>query len=385
MAPLKCVADLTLDLSYCTRTCEADADCAAHQHCREGSAPNAGSVKLCVDRVRACADHELCNGLDDDCDGVVDGPDCELVTGCLDDAGCGAFVCSAPENQRIAACVPPNAAATHESFEPCVDGSECENGLCDTGLCAPLCRPPLVSDSDCPSDFFCAQAIGDGSRPEHNVCQPVCRRARDCRSGHMCVWRPVYQGIDSHEFVCSKPPPARLPTGSRCSANNAEGDDSCVQGLCYDFHCTRPCAGPGAYCGDIAPGKACNTEQLIYGEQEFQRTVCSNPREWRSCQSIDDCTLDEVCVWAMVARRRGLPFGHREFICALPSVERRILGAECDTDDLCDRGICVGGRCTRPCPDSTDDCSDVGHATTCKTATVSYGADLRFAVKVCAP
>ena len=383
---LHCIADVTLGLSYCTSGCETDADCGAHQRCSEGVADDSKkvAVRFCVDRVRECLETELCNGLDDDCDGVVDGPQCEVVTGCLDDAGCGAFVCSAPPNHPVALCQPANPSATAAEFETCTDGAQCATGLCETGICSPLCRPQLADDTDCPVGFFCGTAVGHPASPAHNVCQKACRIGRDCNAGQMCVWRGVYQGGDSHEFVCAVPGPDRWPTGAGCAANDGPGDDSCEQGLCYDFHCTRPCAGPGAYCGDVAPGKACNGEQLIYGGREFLRSVCSNPREWRACASVDDCTLDEVCVWSAVARRRGLPLGHREFICALPSVERRVLGNPCDDDDQCDRGLCVQGLCTRPCPDATDPCGDVA-GTTCQATTVRYGADLTFNVQVCAP
>ncbi|MBI2376312.1 MAG: hypothetical protein HYV07_20120 [Deltaproteobacteria bacterium] len=269
-----CVADLTLDVSYCTTGCVTDDDCPAHQSCRVGVdrfGSSADTVSLCVDRIRKCAEDELCNGLDDDCDGVIDGPACAPITRCLEDAPCGAFVCQAPDNQPDTLCAPATSAPV-DSFEVCGAGSDCRNGDCSTGICSPFCRPDRAEV--CEPGFACAQAVGNDSAPAHNLCQPRCQTAADCAASFSCVWRPVYQGFDEHVFVCARPASGRLPLGAVCPDNTPSGDDACESGLCYERRCTRPCGAAGADCSDVS-GTSCLRQQLYYGQREFQVFVCS--------------------------------------------------------------------------------------------------------------
>ncbi|MCC7385450.1 MAG: hypothetical protein IT384_26610 [Deltaproteobacteria bacterium] len=260
-----CVADLTQGSSYCSSTgCSRDSDCPPDQRCRIGVSAQAGGTELsvCVDRVRSCEMSERCDGLDNDCDGVVDGASCAPITACLDDLPCGAFVCTPAVNQPLALCAPPNDAASRPDFERCTRDEECRNGVCETGLCSPLCRPSLdeVSPGSCPVGYRCTRAVGSGQRPAYNTCQPSCRTARECQPSEACVWRDVYQGVDEHMLVCARPEPTRLPLGQSCTR-----DDECQTGLCFCRTCTRPCANLNDDCTDIGAGAVCQQEELRYG------------------------------------------------------------------------------------------------------------------------
>ncbi|MBI4820116.1 MAG: hypothetical protein HY791_27825 [Deltaproteobacteria bacterium] len=271
---LRCVADLTLGVSYCSNGCITDADCPTHQSCRGGvdqGTSNAAETSVCIDRVRSCEPSETCNGLDDDCDGVIDGPSCTLKARCLDDAPCGAFVCQAPDNQPDTLCAPALLASA-DDFEACTSNSDCRNGDCATGSCSPFCRADLPGS--CPSGFACARSIGRDAAPAHNQCQPRCSLDSDCEADRDCVWRPVYQGADEHVLVCAKPGPNRLPLGAVCPDNTPEGDDACASGLCYERRCTRPCTSVGIDCPDV-PGSRCVRRQLYYGPREFEMLVCA--------------------------------------------------------------------------------------------------------------
>jgi hypothetical protein len=275
-----CVFDLTRAAAYCTRSCLVDADCLPTQTCRLGTdRPESGAIetRLCIDKVRACAETELCNGLDDDCDGVVDGPSCAPITSCLDDATCGVFVCTAPAGAPAALCAAPNDSATVPDFAPCTDDAQCRTGLCETGLCSPLCRP---RSPECQGDQYCVEAVGPRARPRHNNCQRSCKTTADCPTPQACVFREVYRGPDApadgtlHAFVCSLPGPERLGLGAACSGNSLEGDDECSSGLCFGGVCTRPCE-TGDRCTDVGPGFACVRELLRYGTaQEVATEIC---------------------------------------------------------------------------------------------------------------
>jgi hypothetical protein len=270
-----CIADLTLGVSYCGLTCVRDADCPEHQSCHTGirSVTMNEETRVCVDRVRMCGDAEQCNGLDDDCDGVVDGQSCAPITGCLDDRVCGVFACTPAENQPLAICAPKNDRASVEDYAPCTSGDQCRNGVCDTGTCSPLCRPSIQTNS-CLSDFACARGVGSGSRPAYNACQKTCDTSLDCTQPQECVWRDVYQGGDDHGFVCAKPDPGRLPLGSACPENSAAGDDQCGHGLCFGRICTRACNGPDADCSDVLADGVCSLEELRYGTIVYQSYLC---------------------------------------------------------------------------------------------------------------
>jgi hypothetical protein len=278
-----CLADLTSSVSYCTTTCASNKDCPDYQSCESGTDVadfNANMTSLCVDKVRTCLDHELCNGLDDDCDGVIDNPPCAIIKNCLDDAACGGWVCSAPANQPTTICVPPNDMAPVADYEPCTSGAQCRNGNCDTGRCEPFCRPAPNALSECanspdPTTWVCAQAAGAQSEPPHNACQLPCKTDLDCTAPELCLWRAVIQAPDVHYMVCAIPGPGRKPLGASCTAHSESGDDECESGLCFGFVCTHGCTGPGSYCGDVTSNSSCVVQDLTYGTVDYMVPICT--------------------------------------------------------------------------------------------------------------
>lgn len=287
-----CLVDLDRATSYCTALCSSDADCPSFQVCSEvqprfeGRTVDQGQSRHCLDRVRECQETEICNGLDDDCDGVVDGPDCVPTTRCNDDDTCGGFVCQAPSGQPETICAPPSDGA--DELTPCTRDDECYNGVCETGFCSELCRP----GSACPSipavlpdvdgtlverdrAAFCAEAIGDSSRPRHNKCAIQCNTDRQCPDDLKCAWRGVHQGGDTHDSVCAILDPTRLPLGSACPDNTPPSDRMCQHGLCYFQTCTRPCGGFGSDCSDVGEDFSCDQIELFYGGQVFAGFFCT--------------------------------------------------------------------------------------------------------------
>lgn len=288
--------------NYCVEPCSGpqSSECPATQTCRESRSLPGISIAaqaLCVDRTRICRGTDPLNGLDDDCDGTIDGPGPSAPVRCSQDADCGAFACRAPEGASVPQCGAPEEDAL-PNFRPCSNGQECRNGTCQAGICSPICRPEadLRPESRvCQSllvegrlrETSCARNVGPGDRPPHNVCQiggfvdgspsQFGCESGDCPSGTACVWRDVV-GPDTgrHFFVCSRLDPDRARLGSACPANTVEEDLKCQHGLCFDQRCTRKCAGPQLDdCADMGPGFGCRREILTYGgNTNFDVFVC---------------------------------------------------------------------------------------------------------------
>ncbi len=270
-------------VTYCSQSCEGDRDCPPYQSCLEGDL-GASRVRVCVDRVRECKSEDPQNGLDDDCDGIIDNPGGALITGCRDDAPCGAFVCRAEPGQADTLCAPAIEGGA-DSFSPCSSDEQCRSGRCLSGFCSPLCRGRPAIGSECPPrqidgrqrEAFCARAVSSGDRPEHNVCQTECATA-PCPGETACVLRDVAGGLPGDErryFVCSTIDRERLPLGVSCAGNTREGDLSCQYGLCFGLVCTRVCAGPATGdCSDLGEGFECREQVLRYGTLEFRAPIC---------------------------------------------------------------------------------------------------------------
>lgn len=273
-----CLFDADLATTYCSRRCSDDSMCDRSQRCSFDADAVPGELSgFCTDLLRTCSDVELCDGLDNNCDGTVDEEGCELIVRCLENSSCGAFVCGAPSGQPDTVCVPPLEDGLVNDYQPCQSGDQCENGVCEAGFCAPFCRPQAGADDidPCPDNRICARAFGDLSAPKHNVCQLPCESQGACGEGEGCVWRDVFQGGDQHASVCSTLDSERLPLGAQCPNNIPDdGDNMCQFGLCFDRVCTRVCGGPGSSCADVGPDFVCESTVLLYGSLEFLQNVC---------------------------------------------------------------------------------------------------------------
>jgi len=275
-----CVYDANQAKSYCSKSCIATTDCPRDMSCRVGvieEVSNAVEQGICIRRVRECLDTDACNGLDDDCNGVVDDPGCSLITACNDDDVCGAFVCSAPPNQPATVCTPPIATAKNY-LDDCTADDQCPNGLCSTGVCSPFCRARSDNANECDGSTVCARSMGARSRPPHNICQIPCDSPSDCDGDTECVWRDIHEPRDvDHVAVCSFIDPERLPLGSFCPNFSVESDDMCQYGLCFQQACTRICGGPNTDCSDVGPDFECEVVELSYGTLTHVHNVCRRP------------------------------------------------------------------------------------------------------------
>jgi hypothetical protein len=189
--------------------CVADGACASHADCLAG--------EVCLDGVcvpGTCTPvAELCNGLDDDCDGVAD-EDFALTTDPLNCGACGA-ACAAGEACLDGACVASLA---------CVTDADCDDGLfctsyesCVAGACVAL--PDIVCDDGDPATTDTCDEATDTCHHSGGTCSPVPEVCNglddDC------------DGVVDEDFDLATNPLHCGACGNVCAAG-----ESCVDGLC---------------------------------------------------------------------------------------------------------------------------------------------------------
>jgi hypothetical protein len=230
---------------------------------------------------------ELCNGLDDDCNGVVDdGALCSAGTACVNGAcvptscgaleppfcpegytcvvpagssqgtcravSCGAAPCPAGQKCVAGACVDPCAGVS------CAAGAFCSGGLCTGGGCYARgcaageicvqgeCRADPCAGATCPAGTFCR-----GGVCAQSCAFTSCRAGERCGPDGFCIVDPCLSLTCGAGKVCA------VESGTpSCVADPCAGK-SCGQGqLCSGGQCVSdPCAGIVCPVGSCASGQ----------------------------------------------------------------------------------------------------------------------------------
>jgi hypothetical protein len=220
---------------------------------------------------------EICDGKDNDCDGQIDnGAECGSSAVCLDGQ-----------------CVP----RCRENEQPCAADRYCSNGLCLVRACS---LKPCKANELCNSVGQCYDPCADktcalGATCERGVCQDC--YSRGCPAGQICRKRQ-----------CVADPCA----GVTCAASEycSEGKClpgcglvTCVQGLtcragqCQTDKCADVTCGSDFVC-DPETGRcktrACRTLSCLSGEvclESGTGKCVSNPCEAVRCQNTERCVV----------------------------------------------------------------------------------------------
>jgi MYXO-CTERM domain-containing protein len=228
--------------------------------------------------------NEVCNGIDDNCDGVIDngifpevGKDC-LCPG-LDPAKVGVgqckgghLICAGKAGFVCVGCVLPMAEICDGLDNDC-DGKAdttamCQGGfLCRDGQCAPACQS---GEFTCPAGYKC---VGD-------VCVPQrCAKVK-CTGNTRCD-ENTGQCVDPCAgVVCADPKVCQNGSCVDCNTLGCGTGQLCVAGRCQVNKCLGVTCGDGQFCNDgqcqglCQPGQCNSTQRCVAGQ--CQTDPCAN-------------------------------------------------------------------------------------------------------------
>lgn len=301
---------------------------------------------------------EVCNGIDDDCDGTID-------AGCVPLGG----ACSFDEECAFAA--PPPALAGEEVLPP---AARCVGGVCTVGCDArePIdgcvaVEHPFSGERTALTGFFChrtadcegvclAGSAGEGGIGarctadtecatlvcDFGVCSSRCvGDTGACPGDEVCVAEATQCGI------CAGA--ASRPTG-RGRGEPCSAPTECASGTCSaDGRCTLSCTSDGG-CGDgfrcedmvCVPGGRSGIGDYCVEDDDCALGGCGEREGGRFCGSR--CSDDASC--GGTACVEGVEGG----IC---SPMLGALGEACTADDACISGLCREGVCAQRCSATT--------------------------------
>jgi hypothetical protein len=284
---------------------------------------------------------EVCNGIDDDCNNIVDDPDevvamdprlqvpCDVPTPPADKSPCmaGTPVCLNGNIECMGAVHPtPNVCGKPASDCTGNPGNICPSGaVCYMGICVTQCQP---GEFPCPGGFVCDQTT--------MLCIPDACAKANCPPGTLCQ-------IDMNGMANCSDPCANVTciTGQRCQ-NGACVDDSCLSFGCPEGEI---CVGNPASCM-ADPCDKLNCPSTDYCDKGVCVPLCSICMSDQHCVAglcqTDPChdmfcSAGQVCV---------VTFGMG--MC----VTNTCLNTTCGANQVCCGGACNDDPCKLArCPD----------------------------------
>jgi MYXO-CTERM domain-containing protein len=248
---------------------------------------------------------ETCNGLDDDCDGVVDNgtfPTVGQACVCpgLDPAKVGVGVC---KGGKLACrgksgivcegCVLPSMEICDGKDNDC-DGvsdqeAKCPSGFgCREGACVIVCKP---GEFPCPSGYKCVT----------DVCVPQRCASVTCGAGMHCD-EATGQCVDlCAGVVCNSPSVCMQGKCLDCESLGCDQGQICYQGACRAEPCAGVKCGDGKYCADgkcvdlCPPGKCGAGDRCVAGQCMADKCATTVCLQAEFCDPTDGKCKGDTC------------------------------------------------------------------------------------------
>ncbi|MCX5741332.1 MAG: MopE-related protein [Proteobacteria bacterium] len=326
---------------------EGAAICACHPGNKTCPTGGGGVFGACTGEIKPGV--EICNTLDDDCDGKVDestgGLDCSTNCGigttvCVN----GVLTCNAVTAPNDDTCDGVDDDCDGMIDEDYVSPGACGNGVVCNGM--ERCvngNPTCVGDPIGAEICNCADDNCNGQVDEGALC-PSGSTCTNCQCAFPCA---------TGEFPC--------PLGKRCDP----GTNFCIEDPCFGIDCPpingalQECVvtGNAGACADACANENCTGGLKCQPSsgQCVPDTCAAFPEK---CTGTENC-VNGVCVSNPCA---GVTCPNAGEYCVAGVCHGSCAGVDCASNQRCELGVCVADPCGKECPagrvchDSTGEC-----------------------------
>ena len=295
---------------------DADAEPAQDAVGTDGSAPDSGPDAAAETAAgpdgAACVpttpSTEVCDGVDNDCDGKTDDSD-----PCEDGNPCTLGFCSLQGAQKQCAQKPGPSGQACDDGDPCSNTSACSQGICAG---ASNCSDGVVCTLDsCDPVKGCVYTASDAKCADGNNCtSDACDAAKGCSN------LSVSGSCDDGD-ACS--------TGSECAGGACIGNLPLV---CDDKKpCTTDTCDTKKGCIAAANSLACDDANPCTSGEVCANSNCQGGKP--KCDDGDLCTADSCDATGVCANT------------ALPNCKACTAASQCSDSDACTTDNCTAGKC----------------------------------------
>ncbi len=401
-----CSADSQCQSGQCLINPDGTGSCAlpcGDTPCPEGMvcSPASGNpaLQVCVPKPPCVPKTEVCNGVDDNCDGTTDESFCYDGNPCSDDLCDSQGNCTHPLNQ-----------ATCEDGNPCTTGDICKDGSCQSGT-GPQCDDGNACTQDsCTSQGTCNHTPLLGGCSDGDACtlgdqclggKCLAGGALTCNDANPCT----DDSCDKAKGCVNLPNAASCSDGDACTEQdgcslgaclgkavacddgNVCTNDACQQGNCVQLPIAATCDdGNGCTTADVCKSGKCAGQALDCDDgspctvDTCSEDGCKNLKaadntacdDGNPCSEKDECTHEGKCIGSAKVCDDGNPCTvdqcqKSDGLCYFEASQGQACddGNPCTLGDACSVGSCVPGG-TKLCKDGescTADGCDPGSGT----------------------